>query len=129
MNASITRISQCLMAAALIVGTAIGAAAFAGAEPQKYDQDAYLKCLADLGPVPTNEPADQNIAFCCWIARGVVYTTRLGTSGCAAPPSTGEADPGPSGPTQEPPVLDPGPIAPNNPVIPDPRAPNSGTIG
>jgi hypothetical protein len=124
-------VTQCLAATALIAGIAFGAIPIAGAVP--YDESKYNACMRDMGARPganiTKELFNSISQFCCQLNGGVVWTTPTeGYKHCLAPAEEVENVPQPPGPTEPPPVLDPGQIGPSNPLIPVPRGPNSGTL-
>ena len=64
------------LAAALLAGLAIGAAAVAGAEDPEWDVVAYDKCIKNGG----------SVFGCCITTGGVPTTDDKGADKCVAPP-------------------------------------------
>lgn len=127
-----TRISQCLVATALMTGIAFGAGATAAAE-REWDLGAYDECMDEAVPRPaTAEQFEEALRACCIASGGVVVETSNAGNAivhCQAPAPEAENVPGqPGQPTEPPPVLQNPPAQPSNPLIPTPRGPNSGTL-
>jgi hypothetical protein len=115
-----TRTSQCLSAAVLIAGLAVGSTPTASAEDGAWDIQEYWQCLKDNGH------SGDAVLTCCVMSDGeVVWGPNGSVVKCQSPPAREESVPtGKPGVTPLPQVQ--GEQGPGAPVTPVPVAPGSG---
>jgi len=125
-----TRIGCGVAAGVLMVGIAIGSAAFAGAT-KEWDIGKFDDCIASW-PADKEAYGEEYNRFrkdCCVWSGGQWSGSPDGTGFCTAPAPEAENVPQPPAQTTTPPVLQNPPRQPSNPLTSTPRGPNSGTIG